>query len=169
MHQRRAFTLSELLVVLTTTAVLLGVALGIVSALLRTEQTGREQGQQAVVLDRLAAQFRADAHAAGRPGRDDPAQHGGWRFDLGAGRAAAYRVTAQAVEREEMAAGQPLRRETYPLPPGCTVRHQLSDDRGLASLIVAAGEADAAWRHELRIEAAVGLDRRFVGAESGDR
>ena len=146
MHRRRAFSLNELLVVFTVTAVLLAVAVGILAVLLRTEQTGRQQDRQTVVLDRLAVQFRADAHAAERFAPEAPASDS-WLFNLGAGRVATYRATGQAVQRDETVAGRPVRHETYPLPPGCSVRPKLSDDRSLASLIVTPAESDTLGRH----------------------
>jgi len=163
----RGHTLIEMLVVLTTTSVLLAIPVGILALLFRTEQAGREHGQQAVVFQRLAAQFREDAHAAERWLPDQAGPQNQWQFALGAKRTASYRVVPGAVARDEAASGRTVRHESYSLPPGCTARAGFSADRSVAGLTVAPVGADAAWRRQLQIDAVLGRDRRFVRAQSG--
>ena len=63
---RRGFTLIEMLVVMTVGSVIVGIGVGMLHVLLRTEQTGRDRVHQAGVLARLAEQFRSDVGAAVR-------------------------------------------------------------------------------------------------------
>ena len=64
MNRRRpGYTLVELLVVITVTAVMLTLCAGMIHMLLKLDRSGRAASEQAADLARLARDFRSDAHA----------------------------------------------------------------------------------------------------------
>ena len=72
--KRRAFTLIEMVVVITVSSALMGVAIVMLVALLKSEGSSRRHLEFCNILNRLDEQFRADVHAAapgdaGRAGR----------------------------------------------------------------------------------------------------
>jgi hypothetical protein len=171
MTNRRGYLLIEMLTAITAGAVMLGISVGILGLLLRVERAGRDHGYRAMVLGRLAEQFRNDLHAALRqaPGEAGPKDQ--WRFEMGPDHAVTYRATADTLERDETAAGKPVRRESYALPPGCAARVDVSADRAppLASLTVAPAGTRCAGSREVRIDAVLGRDHRFAKPEGGGR
>ena len=76
----RGFSLIEMLVVITVGSVVVGIGVGTLHVLHRTEQTGRDRAAQARIVDRLAQQFRSDVAAAVR--QTPAAQQGEWQFVL---------------------------------------------------------------------------------------
>ena len=61
---RRAFTLVEMLTVISIGSVLMGIAISLLIVLLGAEQSGRTHAERSESLQRLADQFRRDVHAA---------------------------------------------------------------------------------------------------------
>ena len=171
MTDRRGFSLLEMLVAVTVGSVLMGIGVAILTLLLRLDRTGREHAHRAVVLGRLAEQFRDDVHAALRPMPAGTDHRAPWRLDLGPDRTVSYRITPESVERDETAPGKPVRHESYPLPEGCAARVSLSADRTaqVASLIVAPAGTPSPTSHQLRVDAVLGRDRRFVKSKTGEQ
>jgi prepilin-type N-terminal cleavage/methylation domain-containing protein len=157
---RRAFTLIEMLVVLTVGSAAIGIAISALFALMRTERVGRERIPQVSVLSQLAEQYRNDAHSARQTTIDDTTvqQH----FDLADGRSATYCVGTDAVERLERSADKKIRRETYFLPEG-TVATFTVDSKSTPSVasILMASNPDAATKRTWQIAAILGQDHRF--------
>jgi prepilin-type N-terminal cleavage/methylation domain-containing protein len=79
---RRGYTLIEMLVVITVSTVLLSVAVGVLHVLSRAERSGREHGNRATIVARLADQFRSDVHAALHPIPSEGADKNVWQFAL---------------------------------------------------------------------------------------
>ena len=163
---RRAFTLMEMLVVLTVGSVMLGISVGMLHLLLRSEQTGRDRVHRAAVSARLAEQFRADAAAALRQVPiEAPAL---CQFILPGDRTVTYRALPEEVRREERIAERPVRQESYTLPEGCSVAVAIKGDPTLVSLIVTHNNTPPAAGRQMRVMALLGKDQRFVQRSAED-
>jgi len=166
---RRGYSLVEMLVVLTVGAVIVGICVGLLHTLLRTEQNGRERVPQTRILVRLAEQFRTDVSAAVR--QVASARQGEWQFALPGDRVVTYQASPGEVRWEERTQGKPAIRETYVLPRGCsaaiTVHSQAAPP--VASLVVADKNATQQAAHEIRVVAVLGKDHRFTRSPGGGR
>lgn len=166
MH-RRGYTLIEMIVVMTVGAVVVGISVGMLHALLRTEQTGRDRVPQARILARLAEQFRSDVGAAVRP--TPSAQQGEWQFALTGDRVVTYRALPGEVRWDQRTAGKLVRQESYILPSGCsaaiTVRSKATP--AVASLVIADKSTPRAAGREMRVTAVLGKDHRFTKSPVG--
>ncbi len=164
---RRGYSLIETTVVLTIGAVVMGIGVGTLHLLLRTEQTGRDRVPQARVLARLAEQFRSDVAAAVRWA--PAARQGEWRFVLMEDRLVTYRALPGQIEWDERMAGKRLRRESYVLPGGCSaaITVQSKATPVVASLVIADPGTPLATRREMRVTAVLGKDHRFTKSPVG--
>jgi prepilin-type N-terminal cleavage/methylation domain-containing protein len=170
MNRRRGFTLVEMVVVIATSGVLLGVAVSLLCALQRGEAADRQQNRRSTAVGRLAEQFRADVHAAigDRPATDQDAG-AEWRFDLSDQRSVVYRAIPGRVVRTEMRAEKLERRESYVLPPETTVdvttetlRTDKQTETKIVSLsIIPAGKSAA----DLQVDAVPGQNHRWRAAQ----
>jgi prepilin-type N-terminal cleavage/methylation domain-containing protein len=168
---RRAVTLIEMLVVIAVSTVLMGVAIGLLPLLRQAENSGRDHIDRTAAASRLADQFRRDIHAALRPVANEGGPKNQWHFALGADRTVAYRVLPGEVERVEQLAGKPVRRESYTLPPDCTVKIVLPGGAApaMATLSVASSGPSSQAGCEMRVEALLGMDHRFVKPSEGGK
>ncbi|MEN6407145.1 MAG: prepilin-type N-terminal cleavage/methylation domain-containing protein [Thermoguttaceae bacterium] len=152
----RGFTLIEMIVVMTAGAILLGIAVGMLHLLMRTEQTGRDRVGRTAAFAQLAEQFRTDAAAALQ---FEPDRR---RFILPDQREATYQTVGATMDREERKDGRLLRRESFALTAGSSVTFKLDrrDAASWASLTVGVGESPS--QRETCVVALLGKDRRFV-------
>ncbi len=166
---RRGFTLIELMVVLTVGTVIVGIGVGTLHVLLRTEQTGRDRVPQAGVLARLAAQFRSDVNAAVRQTAGE--HRAEWRFALTEDRLVAYRALPGELRREEHVAGKLVRQETYVLPGGssATIAVESKAAPPVASLVIVGGGPPSAIGRQWRVTAVLGKDHRFTKLPVGSQ
>lgn len=186
---RRGYSLIELLMVMAIGAALMGTTMATLFTLLRSEQAARGRLRQAMTLDRLAEQFRRDAHEADRVvASAQGTAPGAWEFRHGGGRTVEYRAGTEALLRLERVEGKIASREEYVLPAGALVSvgtqegDQSDSPRGgkldpfpssrlpMAVLRIAAPavESPGAPARTVRIEAALGLAYRFSAAKEGD-
>jgi prepilin-type N-terminal cleavage/methylation domain-containing protein len=193
MRNRRGFTLIETLTVVTVTSVLLATAAGLLHTVFQWQQRGREGLHQRLAMDRLAQQFREDAHAAtGLTATEVLTGEGqkklpGWRLELwddfqsrptkdgyqsrptqSAGRRTVqYWVAGDTLARSERAGDKLVAWEGFALPPGAKVEMALQGDGkpAMARLRIAAATEPSAGALPplLLVEGAMGLDRRFAG------
>jgi hypothetical protein len=171
MNRRRGFALIELMAVVGTTAILLGLCAGLIHLLLRLDRGGRVQVAEGVALGRLARDFRADVRAAtGLEPIPFASGSPSWlALTLPEGRGVEYRVQGNALIRSERTAAAVVRVETYHLPSGVAVAWDVATlgDRTLVGLVLVP-VPDREVRTALtdyRIEGVVGQDRRFVRPE----
>ena len=64
--RRRAFTLIEMIAVISATTVLFGIATALLIALMQVDRSWREEVRAHATITRLADQFRRDVRAADR-------------------------------------------------------------------------------------------------------
>jgi prepilin-type N-terminal cleavage/methylation domain-containing protein len=159
---RRAFTLIEMIIVLTVGSVLTGIAVSLLVVLLRAERSGSEHVENSTVIGCLADQFRRDVHAATKPPEING--HGIVRFASG-GPVVQYTIDGRDVRREKIMADKSVgRREEYRLPKDWTAAVETDATTKPAIVRLTVGPQDAALRsaHEIRVEAVLGRDGRFA-------
>ena len=164
---RRAVTLLEMLVVIAVSTVLLGVAVSVLHLLMRAESGGRRHVVQTTAVAQLADQFRSDVRAALRPIAAEGAPKNQWQFALSSQRTVTYRALPNEIERREQSADKLERRESYTLPPECSVEITVGGQPAMASLVIKPGGLTPSLSHEIRVEAALGADHRFVKSAKG--
>ncbi|MFH1921621.1 MAG: type II secretion system protein [Planctomycetota bacterium] len=170
MDRRRGHSLIELLVVIGTGGALMGIAVGLLSMLLRVDQHSRDQMRERTEIHRLADQFRRDVHAAdgftvqSPPGAENAAP--AWQLPLGAGHVVQYQAEPGELLRTEREGDQVLRQESFFLPAGTTVSIDLAGEAapGIVSLRIPRDgnqPPGSTWRG-LSVDAALAKDRRFA-------
>jgi len=119
MNSRRGYTIIEVLTAWTLGTVLLGVAVALLTLMIRTRSTWQRQVADNVATLRLVDQFRRDVHQASdfqpieREKGNPPGQ--GWRLSLPQDRVVEYRRGAARLERAERVSGKIGVRESFPL------------------------------------------------------
>jgi hypothetical protein len=125
-----AFTLVELMVTISTSAVLLGLATGAVHRMMRFESASRQRASVHRTAVRLSNDFRSDIHQAnGFEIGDSDDQPPTIRLTLPEGSDVTYQVAGQRVLREQRLDNQQVARETYEFPADHQVRFSDSDAR----------------------------------------
>ncbi len=162
---RAGYMLVEMVAVIGASMAVMAVAVGLIHSAFDLERSVRGQlaGRQAV--DRLAAQFRRDVHAAGRAAVEaDPPR---CTLSSPAGPDVVYRVDRGQLVREALGDGGPATAASpvaFPLPRGAEVAFELHDEAGRTlvalSLRPRPGATEAAGEspHRLRIEALLDRD-----------
>ncbi len=176
MTNRRGFTLIEVLVAIAVTAVLLGVAVGLLHAVFYGQQAAHERLRERMTMDRLARQFREDVHAAAgladaEVAALDQRKLPGWRLQPAGGPTIEYWVAGGALVRAEREGGKTTAHDEFALPAGAKVEIRLdaAGKPALARLRIAPGDEASAGVAPpvLVVEGVLGWDRRFVAAPGG--
>lgn len=168
---RRGFTLIEMVAVMTTLAVLMGLCAVTIQVLLRVGADARERQSATATLGRLAEQFRQDVHAS-----DEAMVLAAEDLRLARGPsprvAIAYRVADGRVDRIESVDDTESRRESYLLGRGHSAAFEARDDgpRRFLTLVV---RPDARPGHPqptrpLEVLALVGKDRPAAPPSKGE-
>jgi prepilin-type N-terminal cleavage/methylation domain-containing protein len=149
---RRGFSLIEMMVVISAGAVLLGLCVVLIHTLLRLDRTSRARMSEGLAVGGLARDFRDDVRAA-RSARllSDSARAGRLELFLPDGRTVSYRTRDGELVRLETLDGEPDRIERYHV----SARPELKPLGNRTLVGLSLGPRD------LRIEAVLGLDRRF--------
>jgi type II secretory pathway pseudopilin PulG len=132
---RRGISLIEVLVVVTSMAILLGLCAVTMQALFRVESEAQARRAAASALARLAGQFREDAHSSG----DAELRAGaGLRLRRESSVSIDYEIAPGRVTRVETAGGQPPRRESFALGRHAIAAFERRDDgpRRFLALVV---------------------------------
>jgi prepilin-type N-terminal cleavage/methylation domain-containing protein len=166
---RRAVSLIEMLVVIAVSGVVMGLAVTTLGTLMQAEQSGRNHVSHAAVLAQLADQFRADVHAAVHPIAVEAPAKDQWKLTLPKNTVVTYAALPDEIQRREQVDGKLVRRESYLLPAGSTAEIVLRADLApaIASLVVSPPRATSPAGRELRVDAAWGVDHRFVKSPEG--
>jgi prepilin-type N-terminal cleavage/methylation domain-containing protein len=168
---RRGYSLVEMTVVMTVGAILLGIAVTLLGALLQADRSGRAHIERNTTLGRLADRFRRDVHAGrGQPvAEKNKAGELTWRFDLDGACSVLYMAGLDEMVRQERVGKTILRQESYALPEDhrATIAVDGSAGSRIVSLTIAPTESSLRPGHEIRIDALVGRDHRFAKAGKG--
>jgi type II secretory pathway component PulJ len=166
---RRGISLIEMLVAITVSTALMGLAVSTLYMLMRVGQNGRDHVGQAMIVPRLADQFRSDVHAALRPITADGSSKNQWRFALPKDCTVTYQVLPGEMERRQQVAGKLVRQESYVLPAHGSAEIVLRTDStpATASLVITSPGPGSSPGREIRIDAALGTDYRFTKTPSG--
>jgi hypothetical protein len=164
----RGFALIECLIIATSAAIAIGLVVVSIQSLLMLDTTARRAQDESRALARLAARFRADAHAAARatpPPAEAATPVDRLRFEDAAGGWAEYIATPGALEIRQGRAGaaDPTRVETIRLrtavSPELSVARDPTQARSIARLVwltpgrPVAPSAEARWRVEATLGA----------------
>jgi prepilin-type N-terminal cleavage/methylation domain-containing protein len=158
MHPRRGFTLIEMVIVITVSAVLMGIGTGILCMLLQSERLARRDLHAGTSVARLAEQFRQDVHAAARAPRN--LDRASCRLQLPPDRKVVYLFKPGIASRTEWGSNEVLlRQESYELPAEVVARVEVSaDSRPAVACLLLEQPHGGPWR----VEAVVGRDGRFT-------
>jgi hypothetical protein len=164
----------ELLIVASVMTVLLGMVAAVTHTLYRAQRSTRAEMTSRRVLTRLALQFRKDGHAAetAEIGAADGGRRGSQlTLFLGSQRRVRYKFIGDSgeIERVLLDGESAVARDNFALPSDASAAFEPAG-QPVSRLIVlkvtqlVCGEPGAGER-TLRIETAVGLDQRHLGAQ----
>lgn len=193
---RSGFTLIEIVVAITVSTLLLGIAVVLLASLMRSEHSGREHFERGNSLDALAARFRKDVHAAESAPGIIGENHDTWfmasvinnssifvLYTVDGGHIARSEQILVPWDKSQQALNEPrplpdwclfttqeIRQETYALPKDCTVSIETETIDGVQTvvLLIAANDASPDPGRNIRIEARLGGDRRFDPSEKAE-
>ena len=174
---RRGITIIEVLIVVTTVTMMLGLCAVSIQLLMRLNGDAVSRYATAVALERLARQIRDDAHSSESGQIDTEARTQGTtaslRLTIKPDRTVVYQAEDRAVVRTESAAGTVLRRESYSLLSGGMARFVLRAEGPSQFAVVvmtrSSGKSQSEPPHPLEVVAQIGKDRPLRGRENGRR
>ncbi len=165
--KRRGYTLVELVIVISLLSMLTGVAVMLLTSVISHVGRQRDDNQAAVVVRRLAADFRRDAHAATAAHVEDLPANAAEKLTLTSadGATVTYAAVSGGVERIAMTDQKTAQRELYRLPRAQDVRfaqEAIAPDRALVICRwkqlppgVPSSQNDTAPFRDYRLEAAL--------------
>jgi type II secretory pathway pseudopilin PulG len=167
-RHRNGWTLIELVATMTVATTMFGLLFALIHGFFRLERRSREELLARSSLARLAAQFRDDVHAAqalAPAPAANAASPAGWDLRLDGDWRVEYRVVDEGLDRVERVGDRVERRELYRLPAGMAATVDLPTEK-TGSIAVLRIAPDGLALPEpgtppVRIEAALGFDRRF--------
>jgi prepilin-type N-terminal cleavage/methylation domain-containing protein len=187
MNRRHGFTLIEMLVVITVSTALAGIAVFMLHALMKSHNTGREHLAYCQTLNRLAEQFRGDVHAMQKTAsdgnellkRDSPifvdTKIGTVPvLDLlpesADGTKIRYQCLQDRIDRTETQGEKIIRQESYMLPPNIesSIKIESLQDATMACIVVSPKRETPKLYYvaPVRIEAVLGRDARLSKVQS---
>ena len=166
---RRGFTLIEMLVSITITSVMLGIAVAAIYALMRSDETARRQLGRQTTLARLSQQFRRDVHASLRLTGPEPAdgKSQAWKLHGADGRVIQYRMGNESLVRTVLVGNAVKQRESYALLPKEQAKLEMAPGTSVVSLWLTASlePGRIAPPAPIEIDAALAADFRFGGTD----
>lgn len=167
---RRGISLIEMMVVISSLAILLGLSAVMIQLLLRLGSDAQARRSAAASLGRLAEQFRADVHAS-EAAEIRPAA--GLRLKLDRDVVVDYELRTGRIARVESTGGQAVRHESYVLGRHDNAVFERREDgpRRFLALVIAreGGPGVADPPHPLEILALVGKDRTGPPSSGGGK
>lgn len=166
-RHHRGYSLIETVAVLTVGSVIVGIGVGMLHLLLRTERTGRDRVPQSRMVARLAQQFRSDVNAAVR--QVPATKQGPWQFVMADRRLVTYRILAGEVRWDERQGDKVVRQESYVLPSGrsATIVPQAPATPAVLSLVLTDNGPPGTAGREMLVTAVLGKDQRFAKPAEG--
>ncbi|MDB5351530.1 MAG: hypothetical protein JWN86_2777 [Planctomycetota bacterium] len=165
---RRGYTLVEMLAVMATLTLILGLCVALMELLLKLNTSGKDHVETEARLSRSARIFRDDVHEAGEIKRCEPGTSS-TTIELvrpDHDRVVEYQWIKNDLVRNEWSAGEIVKRERFPLPAQASAHfeHRSDGGRSVAAYVVHRRGKQAsgpAVDHAFRIEAMVGAAFRF--------
>jgi prepilin-type N-terminal cleavage/methylation domain-containing protein len=165
MTRRSAFSLIELLVVMTVGTAVMAATVSTLYLMIRLEAGTRQAVVCQTAEARLAGQFRRDVHAAVGVSPGDAGSSDGplVRMELPGGRWIEYRRQAEGLARTEQGGPSPAAHDIFPLVNVKTSLEVSTDTPAIVVLEVHPVVESGSRQHpsRLRIEARLGADYRF--------
>jgi prepilin-type N-terminal cleavage/methylation domain-containing protein len=167
--KRRAFTLIEMLVVITVSSALMGVAIVMLVALLKSEGSSRHHLEFCNILNRLDDRFRDDVHAAAQAALGEKGDALELTMPEPGKTLVRYRLLPGEISREEVEGGKTLRQESYSLPEEVKASFEQKQD-GTQSILILHVEPKPVIDSKIHyptmsIEAVLSKDRRIERIE----
>jgi len=160
--RRRGASLIELVVIVGSVAVVLGLCAVLIHGLLKLDRSGRAAVDDTTTLARLARRFRQDVRAAAKAAPDTPTQ---LVLTGGGGGTVSYHLDGSRLLRE-VRNGETLRgREGYHVGRLGPVSFDAAD--GLVRLRLARSHGAGLARPPVGVEAVLGKDRLLSNATEG--
>ena len=166
MTGRRGVSLIEMLVVITTGTIIVGLVVGMLRTLMVAHRASERHLVRSEAVGRLCESFRSDVRSAASA--ECVEADGAIRLELTGddGRQIVFRAADQAVIRTEQAQGAEVRREKFAMPTNSAIRFetQPDDETRTVKLVITRTPARALGgpAHEFHAVATLGRDRRFV-------
>ena len=171
--KHRAFTLIEMVAVITVGSAITGVGVVMLIAMLKSEGSSRRHLELCKNMVRLDEQFRADVHAAVSTSMSEDASSMELTLPGDANRRVSYIVRPKEIAREEVENGKMLRQESYGLPDEVGARLQMKSAGAseFETLSIEPKEvAGSKIRYpSTRIEAVLAKDLRFEKGEKNEK
>jgi hypothetical protein len=173
---RRGYSLVEMLAVMASMTVVMGLCVVLLELVLKLDTSGREHVDNEATIARLGRVFRGDVRGASEVARCDPGKDSSalaLRESAG-DRAVEYLVLKDRIVRAEWVAGELLKQEQFLLPPRSSARFARRDPAGLARVALVferrgkKGDGRVTV-HEQWIEASPGSAGRFSPAAEASR
>lgn len=170
MKSRRAFSLVELIIVLSVGTAMLMLAMSVLYMLKQTQVDMRQRLTDARTITRLADRFREDVHAASRmervSGEASTPDTVVWQFTCEPDSVVRYELTQHRVHRSQTA-GKTIH-DDYRLPAESRVVIRPPEPASsLVELRLEAADATTADFRPIQIEAVLGLANRHSARNEG--
>ena len=170
-HRRRGASLVELMIVISISGVMISATGICLHGLYQVEQDVRESTVQRSAIDRLAAQFRADAHIADevhvRTADADGESKLEFRSD---GKTIEYYQQDLEIDRTVWRADAVLHTDAFRIGRKTTVKWQVDNGKPSTASVELARKPPAGsktqYEHRQRIEAVVGLHTSLLAGAS---
>lgn len=165
----RGTSLIEVLVVITLVGMVLSSVVALFQFSSRNERKTRQSLQYSLTQQRLAKQFRLEAHQA-VDAQLIPATEpssGGISFQRSTGEIAQFVDGGDKIRYEVHRGSERLHHDTFAIPNDRRLSFDVSQDDRLAAIAMARTtdvHAESTGNGPLRIEALIGLNRRYTGA-----
>jgi type II secretory pathway component PulJ len=163
--KRRAYTLIEMIAVVTVGSALMGVSIVMLVALLKSEGSSRRHLEYCTILNRMDEQFRADVHAAATAKVSELGDEMELALPPPGKTLIRYRCQPNEITREELDEEKTLRRESYVLPEGVVYSLGQTSEGPLTMVMlhVDGKPVPGSKIHypSTTMEAVLGKDRRF--------
>ncbi|MCC7084821.1 MAG: prepilin-type N-terminal cleavage/methylation domain-containing protein [Pirellulales bacterium] len=155
MSPRRAYTLIEMVIVITLVTLVLATVAALLGSVMRSNRAALSHRDWIRSVQRLAMQFRDDVHAA----RSARPADGKLSLSLPNGETVVYAATDESIQRTVESDDIVAQRDSFDLPSAAIARFEVvpSGDGHLASLLVTYPldpmQAEFSDRRTLRIDA----------------
>lgn len=171
-RRRRGYVILELLLVISSLVVVLGLCVGLIHSLLRLDRVARDHLAETTARDRLARQFRRDVRAASRSSlKAGAAPAPKLELTGPGGRIVEYAPGDGRVIRSERDGDRQVGREDYRLPSRPVTGFRSLEEDGAPFVVLSlrrkADASTAGRAREAEYQAMLGRDARHARRQGG--